>query len=175
MIGSEIAKLLVLLFTRRRSVANGNENEEKLKLKQTWNPLTTEIYEKEERDIPPRGKNNRAGIWVSGAVQSRCANVSRVDRKVSKIVSREKVCPIRDHRYYPSSSVRSVRNKFRHSDKTTLDKTRGESKNIPLKITVPRPFGPRISTNKRNIVQTIREEFRATMFFSRRVHTMLVL
>lgn len=46
----------------------------------------------EIKKIRPRGKNNRAGIWVSGAVQSECANVSRIDRKASKIVSSEKVC-----------------------------------------------------------------------------------
>lgn len=54
--------------------------------------LETESDARNDRDkkIRPRGKNNRAGIWVSRAVQSQCANVRRVDRKASKIVSSEK-------------------------------------------------------------------------------------
>lgn len=37
-----------------------------------------------------RGKNNRVGIWVRGAVQSQRANVSRIDRKASEMVSSER-------------------------------------------------------------------------------------
>ena len=47
---------------------------------------------KEEKKIFwARGKNNRVGIWVRGAVQSQRANVSRIDRKASEMVwQREK-------------------------------------------------------------------------------------
>lgn len=96
----------------------------------------------------PRGKNNRAGIWVSGAVQSQCANVSRIDRKASKIASSEKVCSM-VHRSFTHRSTKfyRIRRSSRSRERAKRADTRFANSPSNRSIRDPRAENPRPMRN----------------------------